>query len=80
MNFKQAFQQNIYIRILSSLPSLNIFPSTKLFFTVSQNALEPLDEITALIAATVHDVDHPGYTNSFLCNAGSDLAVLYNDM
>eukprot|EP00795_Rhopilema_esculentum_P005879 gene5879-11206_t len=44
------------------------------------NALEPLDEITALIAATVHDVDHPGYTNSFLCNAGSDLAVLYNDI
>ncbi|XP_065059592.1 high affinity cAMP-specific and IBMX-insensitive 3',5'-cyclic phosphodiesterase 8B-like [Rhopilema esculentum] len=45
-----------------------------------KNALEPLDEITALIAATVHDVDHPGYTNSFLCNAGSDLAVLYNDI
>ncbi|KAM8779149.1 LOW QUALITY PROTEIN: high affinity cAMP-specific and IBMX-insensitive 3',5'-cyclic phosphodiesterase 8B [Rhynchonycteris naso] len=32
-----------------------------------------------LIAATVHDVDHLGRTNSFLCNAGSELAVLYND-
>lgn len=32
-----------------------------------------------MIAATVHDVDHPGRTNSFLCNAGSELAVLYND-
>ncbi|MEQ2157630.1 hypothetical protein GOODEAATRI_003671 [Goodea atripinnis] len=39
----------------------------------------PIDEVAALIAATVHDVDHPGRTNSFLCNAGSELAILYND-
>lgn len=51
-----------------------------LYVSFLQNSLEPSDEIAALIAATVHDVDHPGYTNSFLCNAGSDLAVLYNDM
>ncbi|XP_031572577.1 high affinity cAMP-specific and IBMX-insensitive 3',5'-cyclic phosphodiesterase 8A-like isoform X2 [Actinia tenebrosa] len=42
--------------------------------------LEPLDEAASLIAAIVHDVDHPGYTNSFLCNAGSELAILYNDI
>ncbi|XP_070543664.1 high affinity cAMP-specific and IBMX-insensitive 3',5'-cyclic phosphodiesterase 8B-like isoform X3 [Ptychodera flava] len=42
--------------------------------------LEISDEIAAIIAAVVHDVDHPGRTNSFLCNAGSDLAVLYNDV
>ncbi|ELK11453.1 High affinity cAMP-specific and IBMX-insensitive 3',5'-cyclic phosphodiesterase 8B [Pteropus alecto] len=42
-------------------------------------SLDQLDEVAALIAATVHDVDHPGRTNSFLCNAGSELAVLYND-
>ena len=42
--------------------------------------LDHSDEVAALIAAVVHDVDHPGFTNSFLCNAGSDLAVLYNDM
>ncbi|CAN0361608.1 unnamed protein product [Lampetra planeri] len=41
--------------------------------------LDQCDEVAALIAATVHDVDHPGRTNSFLCNAGSELAVLYND-
>ncbi|XP_034048150.1 LOW QUALITY PROTEIN: high affinity cAMP-specific and IBMX-insensitive 3',5'-cyclic phosphodiesterase 8B [Thalassophryne amazonica] len=41
--------------------------------------LDQLDEVAALIAATVHDVDHPGRTNSFLCNAGSELAILYND-
>ncbi|XP_030624628.1 high affinity cAMP-specific and IBMX-insensitive 3',5'-cyclic phosphodiesterase 8B [Chanos chanos] len=42
-------------------------------------SLDQLDEVAALIAATVHDVDHPGRTNSFLCNAGSELAILYND-
>uniref|UniRef100_A0A8C2WVJ6 Phosphodiesterase n=1 Tax=Cyclopterus lumpus TaxID=8103 RepID=A0A8C2WVJ6_CYCLU len=44
-----------------------------------KNSLDQLDEVAALIAAAVHDVDHPGRTNSFLCNAGSELAVLYND-
>ncbi|XP_060013850.1 high affinity cAMP-specific and IBMX-insensitive 3',5'-cyclic phosphodiesterase 8A isoform X6 [Lagenorhynchus albirostris] len=44
-----------------------------------KQTLDPLDEVTALIAATVHDLDHPGRTNSFLCNAGSELAILYND-
>uniref|UniRef100_A0A287CY32 Phosphodiesterase n=1 Tax=Ictidomys tridecemlineatus TaxID=43179 RepID=A0A287CY32_ICTTR len=44
-----------------------------------KGSLDQMDEVAALIAATVHDVDHPGRTNSFLCNAGSELAVLYND-
>ncbi|XP_073785681.1 high affinity cAMP-specific and IBMX-insensitive 3',5'-cyclic phosphodiesterase 8A isoform X1 [Danio rerio] len=44
-----------------------------------KQSLDPIDEVAALIAAAVHDVDHPGRTNSFLCNAGSELAVLYND-
>ncbi|XP_052520219.1 high affinity cAMP-specific and IBMX-insensitive 3',5'-cyclic phosphodiesterase 8A-like [Budorcas taxicolor] len=46
----------------------------------AKQTLDPLDEVGALIAATIHDVDHPGRTNSFLCNAGSELAILYNDM
>lgn len=44
-----------------------------------QETLDPIDEVAALIAATIHDVDHPGRTNSFLCNSGNELAVLYND-
>ncbi|KYO48552.1 hypothetical protein Y1Q_0003978 [Alligator mississippiensis] len=44
-----------------------------------KGSLDHLDKVAALIAATIHDVDHPGRTNSFLCNAGSELAVLYND-
>ncbi|XP_055479122.1 high affinity cAMP-specific and IBMX-insensitive 3',5'-cyclic phosphodiesterase 8A [Psammomys obesus] len=44
-----------------------------------KETLDRIDEVAALIAATIHDVDHPGRTNSFLCNSGSELAVLYND-
>lgn len=44
-----------------------------------QKTLDRIDEVAALIAAAIHDVDHPGRTNSFLCNAGNELAVLYND-
>ncbi|XP_012530856.1 high affinity cAMP-specific and IBMX-insensitive 3',5'-cyclic phosphodiesterase 8 isoform X7 [Monomorium pharaonis] len=42
--------------------------------------LEPLDEIAALIAAAAHDIDHPGRSSQFLCNANSRLAILYNDL
>ncbi|XP_071497226.1 high affinity cAMP-specific and IBMX-insensitive 3',5'-cyclic phosphodiesterase 8B-like [Diadema antillarum] len=44
-----------------------------------KSCFETADQVAALIAAAVHDVDHPGKTNSFLCNAGSELAILYND-
>ncbi|XP_035377150.1 high affinity cAMP-specific and IBMX-insensitive 3',5'-cyclic phosphodiesterase 8B isoform X1 [Electrophorus electricus] len=44
-----------------------------------KGSLDQLDEVASLLAAAVHDVDHPGRTNSFLCNAGSELAILYND-
>ena len=33
----------------------------------------------ALVAAAVHDVDHPGRSNHFLIETSDDLAVLYND-
>ncbi|KAJ8797888.1 hypothetical protein J1605_017090 [Eschrichtius robustus] len=53
--------------------------SMKVEAPITKQTLDPLDEVTTLIAATVHDLDHPGRTNSFLCNAGSELAILYND-
>ncbi|XP_011880221.1 PREDICTED: high affinity cAMP-specific and IBMX-insensitive 3',5'-cyclic phosphodiesterase 8A isoform X1 [Vollenhovia emeryi] len=42
--------------------------------------LEPVDEVAALIAAAAHDIDHPGRSSQFLCNANSRLAILYNDL
>ncbi|XP_029660409.1 high affinity cAMP-specific and IBMX-insensitive 3',5'-cyclic phosphodiesterase 8 isoform X4 [Formica exsecta] len=42
--------------------------------------LEPLDEVAALIAAAAHDIDHPGRSSQFLCNANNRLAILYNDL
>ncbi|CAI4231615.1 unnamed protein product [Auanema sp. JU1783] len=35
--------------------------------------------VAALIAAAVHDLDHPGRGNAFLINTRQSLAVLYND-
>ncbi|XP_011345961.1 high affinity cAMP-specific and IBMX-insensitive 3',5'-cyclic phosphodiesterase 8 isoform X2 [Ooceraea biroi] len=42
--------------------------------------LEPLDEVAALVAAAAHDIDHPGRSSQFLCNANNRLAILYNDL
>lgn len=42
--------------------------------------LDPMDEVISLIAAVIHDVDHPGKNSAFLCNSGSELAILYNDL
>ena len=41
--------------------------------------LSDFDIVASLIAATIHDVDHPGRTNAFLCNSRHLLALLYND-
>ncbi|XP_011684363.1 PREDICTED: high affinity cAMP-specific and IBMX-insensitive 3',5'-cyclic phosphodiesterase 8A isoform X1 [Wasmannia auropunctata] len=42
--------------------------------------LEPIDEVAVLVAAAAHDIDHPGRSSQFLCNASSRLAILYNDL
>jgi len=45
-----------------------------------QGILNEMDEITSLLSAIVHDLDHPGKTNSYLVNSGSQLSLLYNDL
>ncbi|XP_053573405.1 high affinity cAMP-specific and IBMX-insensitive 3',5'-cyclic phosphodiesterase 8A isoform X1 [Bombina bombina] len=66
----------------NSTHSADVLHATAYFLCKERvkQSLDPIDEVAALIAATVHDVDHPGRTNSFLCNGGSDLAILYNDI
>ncbi|TPP66370.1 High affinity cAMP-specific and IBMX-insensitive 3' 5'-cyclic phosphodiesterase 8B [Fasciola gigantica] len=41
--------------------------------------LDSTDEVAMLLAAVVHDLNHPGRTNPFLVNSNSPLAILYND-
>uniref|UniRef100_T1IWR2 3',5'-cyclic-AMP phosphodiesterase n=1 Tax=Strigamia maritima TaxID=126957 RepID=T1IWR2_STRMM len=41
---------------------------------------DPLDEAACLLAAAIHDTDHPGKNSAFLCNSNNELAILYNDL
>ncbi|XP_061892740.1 high affinity cAMP-specific and IBMX-insensitive 3',5'-cyclic phosphodiesterase 8A-like [Entelurus aequoreus] len=68
---------HVYLKWQPDVLCVLCFPTW--FCLPPQQSLDPMDEVAALIAASVHDVDHPGRTNSFLCNAGSELAILYND-
>lgn len=45
-----------------------------------KNVFSPLEILTALFAAAIHDVDHPGVTNQYLVNTYSELALMYNDV
>ncbi|KAG1677360.1 hypothetical protein FOA52_010739 [Chlamydomonas sp. UWO 241] len=42
--------------------------------------LTDLEILAMLIAALIHDVNHPGVNNSFLVQQGTEEAMLYNDM
>ena len=42
-------------------------------------AFTPLDTFALLVAALVHDLQHPGYSNSFAVMAMDPLALRYND-
>ena len=39
----------------------------------------PLDFYTMILSAAMHDFDHPGYNNAYLCTTRNHLAILYND-
>lgn len=41
--------------------------------------LTKLDYAVLLLAASAHDVDHPGLNNIFLANSRHELAMIYND-
>eukprot|EP00727_Mastigamoeba_balamuthi_P007228 m51a1_g3125 putative 3 -cyclic-nucleotide phosphodiesterase rega (1136) ;mRNA; f:230010-237954 len=41
--------------------------------------LSPMEKLSVVLAAALHDIGHPGRTNQFQCATLSDLALVYND-
>eukprot|EP00753_Platysulcus_tardus_P022015 PLAT9195.2.p1 GENE.PLAT9195.2~~PLAT9195.2.p1 ORF type:complete len:780 (-),score=322.07 PLAT9195.2:526-2865(-) len=41
--------------------------------------MQPLETLALLVAAAIHDVDHPGFGNSFLIATSDARALVYND-
>ncbi|KAJ3380186.1 High affinity cAMP-specific and IBMX-insensitive 3',5'-cyclic phosphodiesterase 9A [Entophlyctis sp. JEL0112] len=42
--------------------------------------LKPIDKLILLLSTIGHDLDHPGFNNAYQINAGTDLAIVYNDI
>lgn len=49
------------------------------FFSLIKSVFSDLEIFAAVLSAAIHDVDHPGVTNQYLINTGSELALMYND-
>jgi hypothetical protein len=67
-----------YIPYHNNLHGADVVHSTSILLDVVQ-IFSPLEVFAAVIAAIIHDVDHPGRTNTFLIKANAPLALLYND-
>ena len=49
-------------------------------FSIGQiQVFTPLEVLAAILASSMHDVDHPGTTNQYLVATSSELALMYND-
>ena len=53
----------------------------KLLLTIPLECLKlsEMDIAAILVAAAAHDIGHPGLTNNYMINSGSELALNYND-
>ncbi|XP_068447018.1 high affinity cGMP-specific 3',5'-cyclic phosphodiesterase 9A-like isoform X1 [Clinocottus analis] len=51
-----------------------------IWLTDLRSKISRIDLLIMLTSALCHDLDHPGYNNSFQINAQTDLALRYNDI
>lgn len=65
----------------NSIHACDVVQSVHYFLhTMHVGDLVPAEEIMgSLLAACIHDVDHPGVNSAFLIETKSDIAALYND-
>ena len=50
--------------------------SQKMTLICFQCVFTPLEVMSAIFAAAIHDVDHPGLTNQFLINTSTFITIL----
>ncbi|XP_039278130.1 high affinity cAMP-specific and IBMX-insensitive 3',5'-cyclic phosphodiesterase 8 isoform X4 [Nilaparvata lugens] len=83
-NWLSVIEQHYHIdnSYHNSTHAADVMQATSVFLDRERikRSLDDLDEACCLIAAACHDIDHPGKSSAFLCNAGNDLAILYNDI
>jgi len=83
LNFLQTLEDH-YIRDVpyhNSIHAADVTQSTHVLLNspALESVFTPLEVMSAMFAAAIHDVDHPGLTNQFLINTSSELALMYND-
>ena len=75
---KQHYYNNTYHNFLHAFSVLHIC-----YLLLKKTSLilhfDELDILVMFIAAICHDLEHPGLTNAYQVNSGSDLALRYND-
>uniref|UniRef100_A0A2C9K9X0 Phosphodiesterase n=1 Tax=Biomphalaria glabrata TaxID=6526 RepID=A0A2C9K9X0_BIOGL len=83
VNWLQMIESNYHAKnhYHNSTHAADVLHATAYFLDKerSKEILDQLDQVSSLIAAVVHDVDHPARTNAFLINEKHHLAILYND-
>nr|BAW35593.1 adenylyl cyclase with PDE domain [Chara braunii] len=77
-HIQSQYQSNAYHNFRHAC---DVMHCTYIFLTQTElgDLLSSLEKYVAIISALCHDIDHPGYTNSFLILTNDRLAVRYND-